>query len=287
MHERVLHAPAKINLTLRVGPRRRDGFHEIESLIAPIDLCDTLRLRPRADASLRLSCDDLGLPTDERNLALQAALLLRQHVARPELGAEITLSKRIPAGAGLGGGSSDAAATLRGLAELWQLGIDRDALLTLAARLGSDVPLFLFDAPVIARGRGEQVEPVRGLPPAWVLLIVPSQRCPTAQVYAAFDALPAPPARPSAESVLAGAADVQGLLERCFNDLEPAAMRVCPPLSELHARLEARLNRPVRLSGSGSAFYTLFEHRQDALAAGRRVCDDFAGMVEVCRVRTG
>lgn len=286
MSELTLHAPAKINLALTVGPRRPDGFHEIESLVAPIDLCDELRLRRLAAGELRLSCNDPTLPADERNLALRAALRLREHAGRPDLGAAITLTKRIPAGAGLGGGSSDAAATLRGLAQLWELSLSHEALCEIAARLGSDVPLFLFDSPVVVRGRGEQVEPVRGLPPAWVVLIVPQVRCATARVYDAFDALPAPPARPAA-GVIATARDAGRLLAACFNDLEPAAMHVCPPLRGLHADVQARLDRPVRMSGSGSAFFTLFDRRQQALAAAQRLCDDFRWSVEVCRMRCG
>ena len=129
-------SPAKINLTLRVVGKRDDGFHEIESLIARIDLCDTVHVSPRDDGRLTLECDEPSIPADESNLALKAAAILRDKAAAPQ-GAHMSLKKRIPAGAGLGGGSSNAAATLMLLNEFWNLGLPNSKLATIGTEIGS------------------------------------------------------------------------------------------------------------------------------------------------------
>ncbi len=284
MTELRLAAAGKINLTLRVGPRRSDGFHEIESLLVPIDLCDEVVLTLRDDGRLMLVCDAARLPADDRNLALRAARILRAHLAEPGLGAHILLRKRIPAGAGLGGGSADAAAVLRGLCRLWGRALRADVLMRLGASVGSDVPALLFGGPVIARGRGERVQRADGLPEAQAVVMLPPLACRTAEVYAAFDALPPPPARPPAAEILGQAGDAAALLTACYNDLEPAAMRVCPQLGRLRARAEDLLGQPVRLSGSGSALFTLAATREQAVAAAARVGKDIGLRVRVCRL---
>lgn len=162
MADVVVRAPAKINLHLEVLGLRPDGFHELAMLMQSLDLCDELSLSPTADASLQLSCDHPGLPTDSSNLIIRAAELLRRRSALPELGARIQLRKRIPIGAGLAGGSSDGAAALVGLNQLWGLGHGPEALAAMAAELGSDMPFCLEGGSQLCFGRGERLEP---LPP--------------------------------------------------------------------------------------------------------------------------
>jgi 4-diphosphocytidyl-2-C-methyl-D-erythritol kinase len=162
MAELTVLAPAKINLHLEVLGLRADGFHELAMVMQTLDLCDRLHLRNRADGEIRLCCDDPGLPVDGDNLIVRAAQRLRSHAGLPELGADLRLEKRIPVGAGLAGGSSDAAATLVGLERIWGLHLDDAALHGLAAGLGSDVPYCLEGGTRLCFGRGERLEPAVG-----------------------------------------------------------------------------------------------------------------------------
>jgi 4-diphosphocytidyl-2-C-methyl-D-erythritol kinase len=155
-----VEAPAKINLHLEVLGLRPDGFHELAMVMQTLDLSDRLELSPRDDGALRLHCDRGDLPTDGSNLILRAAEALRREHGGPGLGAELRLLKRIPIGAGLAGGSSDAAAALVGLDRLWSLGLEPAALADLAAGLGSDVPYCLEGGTRLCFGRGERLEPV-------------------------------------------------------------------------------------------------------------------------------
>src|SRR5688500_8405446 len=197
-----LLAPAKINLHLRVGPRRDDGFHPLLSWMTTVGLFDTLELTPidpagrrvGGDAGFSLATDDPQLPTDARNLAVRAAqamadsaVRLREGSATGKSGTSAFLYKRIPTGAGLGGGSSDAARAMLGLARLWGLKMSRREMNDLAATIGSDVPFFLHGPSSVCTGRGETVRPTR--PPAarWAVLVLPGIAMATAAVYAKFD----------------------------------------------------------------------------------------------------
>ncbi len=177
-----LEAPAKINLWLRVRGRREDGFHEIESLFLPVDLADTLIFQRTAAGGIELVCDDPSLPTGPENLVVKAAALFRERTAI-QGGIHIQLRKRIPHGAGLGGGSSDAAATLRGLNELFETGRDQETLSAWGAELGSDVPFFVQGRPAICRGRGERITPAEFPEKLTVLLLKPPFSVPTPWAY--------------------------------------------------------------------------------------------------------
>jgi 4-diphosphocytidyl-2-C-methyl-D-erythritol kinase len=173
MVELLAQAPAKINLHLEVLGLRPDGFHELAMVMQTLDLVDTLALRPTADGAITLECDSGDLPTDGGNLIVRAAELVRARVGLPELGARIRLDKRIPVGAGLAGGSSDAAAALMGLDALWALNLGRERLHELAAELGSDVPFCLEGGTRLCFGRGERLESA-GLsgPPSLAVLLI-------------------------------------------------------------------------------------------------------------------
>jgi 4-diphosphocytidyl-2-C-methyl-D-erythritol kinase len=166
-----LFAPAKINLSFKILRRREDGFHEIDTLMAPIALADELRIEPN-EAGLVFSSDDPSLPGGEDNLVVQAARAFF-HEAREEARVQITLQKKIPHGAGLGGGSSDAASTLLGLNELYGNPLSAPRLTRIAAGIGSDVPFFLMQGAARCRGRGEIVEPIATLPRLSLLLLKP------------------------------------------------------------------------------------------------------------------
>src|SRR5262245_8635037 len=154
-----LLAPAKVNLFLEVLGKRPDGYHDLETLMVAIDLCDRLEFRPDDSGAVTLTCDDPGLTCGPANLVLKAADRLRRHTNHSG-GARIHLAKRIPMQAGLGGGSSDAATTLKGLTRLWSLGLPDSELAKIGAEVGSDVAFFFSPGAAWCTGRGEKVEPV-------------------------------------------------------------------------------------------------------------------------------
>jgi len=180
-----LPAPAKLNLFLHILGRRADGYHEIQSVFVPIDLCDTIDMELRTDGRIVREGDLTG--PEDGDLAVRAGRALQKYAAaaRPgaAAGATLRVQKRIPVGAGLGGGSSDAATTLIGLNRLWRLGLNRSELLVLARGLGADVPFFLGEGAAFVGGIGEQCDPV-SLPPAWYVLVYPQVHVSTAEIFA-------------------------------------------------------------------------------------------------------
>jgi len=267
MKRLIRESPAKINLTLRVTGQRADGFHELESLVAQVNLADTLTVAATGNGCYALDCDNAALADGGANLAVQAARSLSRAAGRNP-GAVIRLTKRIPAGAGLGGGSSNAATALILLNELWECGLDRAELVTLAGALGSDVPLFLHGPQCVIRGRGEVVEEVSQPGALWTALVLPELHCSTPAVYRAWDELGRHPARPGLDDVLAAAGSADSLMDALFNDLEAAAFVVEPSLRELSEQIEAACGQRVRVTGSGSGLYRLFDdHRAAATFA--------------------
>ena len=179
-----LRAYAKINLGLRILRKREDGYHDIETVFHRVNVYDEITITP--SNSVSFTCDQPDLPTDERNLCVRSARLLR-HYAPGNPGAEIRLVKRIPVGAGLGGGSSDAAATLLGLKRFWNLNLTQEELFSIALELGSDVPYFLRDGSSYATGRGELLEYFPLNLPYWIVLVTPDISISTAWAYANFE----------------------------------------------------------------------------------------------------
>jgi 4-diphosphocytidyl-2-C-methyl-D-erythritol kinase len=178
-----LSAPAKVNLSFEIKGRRADGFHEIETLMAPVSLADRLTIeRAGDDGQIRFTCDDPSLPAGDDNLVVRAAKLFRERTGI-STGIRIALEKNIPHGAGLGGGSSDAATTLLGLNELFGAGLAQSELTDIAAQLGSDVPFFIARSAAICRGRGELVTPISLDANLNLLLLKPEFRVPTPWAY--------------------------------------------------------------------------------------------------------
>lgn len=256
-------APAKVNLVLSVLGRRADGFHEIRSVAMAIGLFDELRIAPADEPATVLTCDEPDLPCDEHNLIVRAARALAQRTGTGA-GARIALTKRIPVGAGLGGGSSDAAAALRGLNRLWQTALTDKELAQIGAELGSDVPLFFALPAARMSGRGELVGPAGLSWSGWVVLVLGGWPVSTPQVYQAWKQGDGRPARPDAMRQVEQAGDAEAIMAAAFNDLEPAVFRVCPRVSDLHRRASGVLERPVRVSGAGSTVFTLFDDRPAA-----------------------
>jgi 4-diphosphocytidyl-2-C-methyl-D-erythritol kinase len=303
-----LRAPAKVNLGLRVVGRRDDGYHLLESVFAPLDWADDLVVRWRDGGGARVSLtvasapDAAGpsadvVPTGPGNLAHRAA---ERFLAAAGLGGEahVTLTKRLPAGAGLGGGSSDAGAVLRGLAALAPGALSREALGRIAAGLGADVPFFLDPRPAWVGGVGEHIEALEACPELLLVLANPGDPLATAAVFAAWDALRV--ARPGdgagatraaldawlAEASAApngGAAPADALARLLVNDLEPAATRLCPPIARLRRRLAERGARATAMSGSGATVYGVFEDAATAEAAAVALDAEGPGWVRTAR----
>lgn len=253
-------APAKINLTLDVGPLEADGFHSIRSVIQTIALHDVLtvtRTPSHPGVTLSLSGDEAGgIPCGPENLVWQAAVRLQKTAAgrsilpAGELGIHIDLIKNVPSQAGLGGGSSDAAATLLALSNLWELNLSTERLTEMAAALGSDVPFFLYGGTALCEGRGERVTPLPPHTPPWPLVIVkPKIGVSTAAAYKALDAVPDRAAGTATNAWLAPA-----LHHRTANDFEQV---VYPMVSEVKAVSDAleEFGAGPRLCGSGSALF--------------------------------
>ena len=243
-----LQAPAKINLFLRALHKRTDGYHELASLLQTIGLADTLTLK-LADKDT-FSCSDPCLQGED-NLAIKALRLFRRHVNRPFFVA-CTLEKKIPLQAGLGGGSSDAAAMLIGLNRLLESPLADDELCKLASELGSDVPFFLKGGSAFCQGRGERITPLSPLACKTVWIIKPPFGLSTPEVYRALNIAGLKPRCPHTSL----SEHLQGQGEY-YNDLEGAALLLRPQLATLKHTLLASGFSTVLLSGSGSAFFCL------------------------------
>jgi len=242
-----LRAPAKLNLFLEVLGRRPDGYHELRSLFRTVDLYDRLRFERAEGISLTVEGD---APADRTNLVWRAAEALG-------VGARIRLSKSIPAGAGLGGGSSDAAATLRALNRLYGLGHPAERLREIGGRLGADVPFFLVGGAAWCGGKGELVEPLRPSPPGRYLLVCPPFPTSTAAVYAALDGMPREGSGliPPAEGATVRGGRKGPDLPIRFNRLEAAAERLDPRLREVRVAAERAYGLRFTMTGSGSAYF--------------------------------
>ena len=265
-------APAKINLGLHVLRKRSDGDHDIETVLHRIDWADTITVRP-AD-TLSMTCSDPALPTDERNLCLRAAHRLRDAFDVDE-GAALHLDKHVPYGSGLGGGSSDAATTLRLLARFWALDVDPQTLQDLAADLGADVPFFLEEVPAAyATGRGDCLAPLYAgdapyRVPFPVVLAVPPVEIPTADAYAAVT--PDDDDRPDLRTVVR-ASDCSDWRTRLVNDFDAPTAARHPSVATARAWLREMGADYVSLTGSGGAVYGVFADStaaQRALREGR------------------
>ena len=250
-----------MNLSLRVHGRRPDGFHAITTVLQTIDLCDRLRVsRTDSAAPLALELPDGGAPEDDSNLVLVAARTFFEAIGEPAGGVRFELRKSIPAGSGLGGGSSDAAGTLVALQELWGEPLGSHDLRVVAAAVGSDVPFFLVGGTVLATGRGEELRALPDIGTASVVVAVPAVEVSTEEVYRCWsgvrsrvgehrgvDVLPAEAARAEAASWLRG------------NDLEPIARRLHPEVDRLLLALRGaapgRSDRGPQVSGSGGAVF--------------------------------
>jgi 4-diphosphocytidyl-2C-methyl-D-erythritol kinase len=302
-------SPAKINLHLRVGPVQATGFHPLNTWMVTVGLFDTLDFSLDTAGRVALRCSDPALPCDESNLVIRAVRAMQaewmfasggepsaaggpvrvderdKSVFTPSAasiargpGVDIQLTKLIPMGGGLGGGSSNAAATLLALNDLWKLSLKTQRLTEIAAGLGSDVPFFVNGSSSICTGRGEVVQPIDPPRVRWVVLMLPNMSMPTPDVYRQFDAMlpPGPDWADAVDTAQWCTLSAEDLLPRLRNDLEPPAFALRPDLGQLRDTVEQFVSRPVRMSGSGSTLFTLFDTTEEAAQAAREIRDRFA-----------
>ncbi len=268
----VEHAPAKLNLDLLVLGRRPDGYHELDSLVVFAGLGDRLLLEPADSLSLEVRGPfAAGLPASDDNLVLRAARCVAA-TARGTYGARLALEKNLPVASGIGGGSADAAAALRGLDRLWGLGLGDDRLRELGLTLGADVPVCVYGRPARLRGVGERLAPVRGLPELPLVLANPGRLLPTGRVFAALDPAAERPPRAQGLPAYPSFPQLVAWLGGSRNDLEPAAVALDPAVGEV---LDALRVEPdcwlARMSGSGATCFGLFPTLAAAEAAAGRL----------------
>jgi 4-diphosphocytidyl-2-C-methyl-D-erythritol kinase len=259
-----VETPAKVNLILDVLARREDGFHEIRSLMSTIDLCDRVTVEMDAAGAIEVECAHPLVPADTSNLVCRAAQALRQHLGHNR-GCRIRLEKRIPVGAGLGGGSSDAAATLSALNSLWNAGLTPGELAELGASIGSDVPFFFSPPCAIVSGRGDRVAPTRMLWTGWIALVMAGVHVSTRDVFDVCvpGVVDDHDRTMGTMQSLSSAAALRPYLR---NGLEQAVFRVAPEVERMRDALREFGGGPMRVSGAGSVMFDLYDDEIQARA---------------------
>lgn len=267
----LVRAPAKINLSLLIAGKRPDGFHEIETVMAKIDWFDEIEIQPGSKNGIEFACQGpCWAPNDATNLVYRAAELILRTCGRSD-SLKLTLTKNIPAGSGLGSGSSDAAATLAGLNAFLNLGLIRSQLMDLASRLGSDIPFFLNGPLAFCTGRGEKISELPGRFDFTAVLILPNVNSSTKEVYGHYRHDPALYDRLGTQVTSHLEKNRVDLLAgMCANMLESSCFRLYEELGDLKEAVQTLDLGPVCLSGSGSAMFCILENADSDRAEGVR-----------------
>lgn len=247
---------AKINFDLQILGKNDKGMHLLSSFAFPISLYDDIYLELNKSGKIRIECDNPEIPTNSDNICYKAVELLKERHPFVE-GVNIKVIKRIPSMAGLGGGSSNAAAVLKGLNELLNLNLTRKELLELAAKLGSDVPFFIYNKPAMILGDGRRVKPLKWSGSPWILLVKPAGGVSTKEAYERFDKLAKKSVQYSIDYT-----NYKEAFEASRNDLEEGSEELCPSVAKLKEELRSRGLKCVRMSGSGSSVYALSESKK-------------------------
>ncbi|MEW9111013.1 4-(cytidine 5'-diphospho)-2-C-methyl-D-erythritol kinase [Cytobacillus gottheilii] len=255
----LVKAPAKINLSLDVLHKRDDGYHEVEMIMTTIDLADRLELTLLEKDEIRIISHNRFVPDDHRNLAYQAAMLLKERF-QVKQGANITIEKMIPVAAGLAGGSSDAAAALRGLNKLWNLGLSLDELAVLGAEIGSDVSFCVYGGTALATGRGEMIRQLEAPPTCWVILAKPFIGVSTADVYRKLDLDGVK--HPQTEAMIHAIEndDYEKVCQHLENVLETVTLKMHPEVAQIKDQMKRFGADAVLMSGSGPTVFGLAHH---------------------------
>ena len=277
-------AYAKVNLALDIVGKRADGYHELKSIMQELSLHDHVDLEVNADPFVKLfvTGSDFEIPTDTRNIAVKAANLIRETYGIPE-GVTIHISKRIPSAAGLGGGSTDAAAVIRGMNVLFGLGLSTEKMMELGAKIGADVPFCIAGGTALVEGIGEKVTPLPAMPSVPVLLVKPCDGISTQEAYAAVDRLgiAAHPDVDGAAALLKGKPEANAAWIRAFgnhlgNVMEDAAKEKVPVIGDIETALKDSGAKICLMSGSGSAVFAVFTEDTEAWEAAEKVRKQFA-----------
>jgi len=263
-------ARAKVNLSLELIRRREDGYHEIETVLQTVDLADQLRVELTDDARVEIACDDPGIPTDAGNLCHRAIVAMRP-LAGPSLGARIRISKRIPPGAGLGGGSADAAGVLLAVRRGLGLDVDAEAMQSVAASIGSDVPFMLHGGTMLGRGRGEILTPLQPLKRGVFVIVKPKVSISTAWVYSQFNfRLTTHRHRLNLRSANSALARFPRGRLPFRNALEDVVLPSHPEVAGLLEQLQSERLFFASMTGSGSAVYAIFDRDWRAAEVAER-----------------
>lgn len=255
----LVKAPAKINLSLDVLYKRTDGYHELEMVMTTVDLADRLELELLNDDRIVIHSQTRFVPDDDRNLAYKAANLLKDRF-NIKSGASITIEKNIPVAAGLAGGSSDAAAVLRGMNKLWDLRLTLDELAELGAEIGSDVSFCVYGGTALAKGRGEIITPLPPPPNCWVVLAKPAIGVSTAEVYEHLNLNEVihPNTKAMVDAIYQG--DYRGICANLSNVLESVTIKYFPKVKHLKDDMKRFGADAVLMSGSGPTVFALVQH---------------------------
>lgn len=280
-------SPAKINLFLEIKGKRDDGYHEISTWMQTVDLCDDITIVKSAQDYSTLRSRDTGIPFGKRNLCIRAFDMVRDNTTMKKTDTvEITLDKRIPLGSGLGGGSSNAASVINGLDEIFELKLDRDKKIELAATVGSDVPFFLLGGGAIANGRGEQLEPLPPLPaPLWLVVVKPEFSVSTGEAYKwvkkskGGKTITREKIAPHIEK-----GDIAFILDHLYNAFEPIIAEKYPLLNSIREQMIEAGCLKAQMTGSGSGMFGICEDEPAARNAANRLgrSNDLT-FVEVCK----
>lgn len=271
----LVKAPAKINLSLDVLYKRDDGYHEVEMIMTTIDLADRIELTLLQEDEIRISSQNRFVPDDQRNLAFQAAKLLKDRY-QVKQGVVIGIEKTIPVAAGLAGGSSDAAATLRGLNKLWNLGLTMDQLAEIGSEIGSDVSFCVYGGTALAKGRGEKITELPPPPTCWVVLAKPFIGVSTADVYRRLELhnVKHPNTNEMISAIEQGS--FKGVCDNIGNVLEDVTLKLYPEVAQIKDQMIRFGADAVLMSGSGPTVFALVRHdsRMNRLYNGLRgFCD--------------
>lgn len=275
-------APAKINLSLDVLGKRNDGYHDVEMIMTTIDLSDRIELTTLEENCIRVSLWSRYVPNDERNLAYKAAFALKNKYNITK-GVHIKIEKEIPVSAGLGGGSTDAAAVLRGLNELWNLRIPLDEIAQLGAEIGTDVPFCVYGNTGIARGRGEIIEKLPSPPSCWVILAKPDIGVSTRTVFQRIDMQAV--GHPNTTAIIKALhrADFMEMCDNVGNALEDITMTLYPEVKRIKNKMLEAGAQGVSMSGSGPTIYGLVQQESKAQRIYNGMCG-FCPEVHLVRI---
>lgn len=269
-------APAKINLTLDVLYKRPDNYHEIEMVMTTVDLADRLEFfLLKEEDKVEITSDNRFVPNDERNLAYRVSTLLKDRYGIKQ-GVRIKIDKQIPVAAGLAGGSSDAAATLRGLNKLWGLHLSLDELAVLGAEVGSDVPFCVYNSTALAKGRGEKITELPSPPKCWVILAKPTQGVSTQSVYKSLniDQIDHPDTAGMVDAIKKS--DYKGVCSRLKNVLEEVTIPQHPEVQQIKTQMVHSGADAVLMSGSGPTVFGLVQYESRA----ERIYNSLRGFCE-------